>query len=57
MAYDGGKGNLYQKIINLVPPHRVYIEPFLGGGAVAGLERLPRLERLAVWSRLEELGL
>lgn len=33
-GYDGGKGNLYQKIINLIPPHQVYIEPFLGGGAV-----------------------
>lgn len=30
----GGKGNLYQHIINLQPPHTVYIEPFLGGGSV-----------------------
>jgi hypothetical protein len=36
MAYPGGKAGsgAYQKIINQVPPHRVYIEPFLGAGAV-----------------------
>ena len=34
MSYPGGKGRLYQHIINLIPPHRVYIESFLGGGAV-----------------------
>jgi site-specific DNA-adenine methylase len=36
MAYPGGKARagVYQQIINQIPPHRVYIEPFLGGGAV-----------------------
>ncbi len=36
MAYPGGKAGsgAYQKIINQIPPHRVYIEPFLGNGAV-----------------------
>lgn len=34
ISYPGGKGSVYQKIINLIPPHQVYIEPFLGGGAV-----------------------
>lgn len=36
MSYPGGKagGGVYKKIINQMPPHRVYIEPFLGGGAV-----------------------
>jgi len=34
MRYTGGKGNLYRKIINLIPPHDVYIETHLGGGAV-----------------------
>ncbi len=32
--YDGGKGRLYQKLINLMPPHSVYVEAFLGGGSV-----------------------
>lgn len=36
MTYPGGKGGsgVYQRIINEQPPHDVYIEPFLGGGAV-----------------------
>ena len=37
--YDGGKGAMYHKIINRIPPHRVYIEPFLGGGAVMKRKR------------------
>lgn len=34
MRYPGGKGKTYQRLINLMPPHRVYIESHLGGGAV-----------------------
>lgn len=36
MGYPGGKNGagVYQKIINLVPPHDVYIETHLGGGAI-----------------------
>lgn len=36
MTYPGGKNGsgVYQKIINQIPPHEVYIEPFLGHGAV-----------------------
>lgn len=34
MQYPGGKGSSFQKIINLIPPHAVYIETHLGGGAV-----------------------
>jgi len=34
MRYPGGKGKSYQRIINMMPPHRVYIESHLGGGAV-----------------------
>lgn len=36
MRYPGGKNGagVYQTIINLMPPHTVYIEPFLGGGAI-----------------------
>lgn len=32
--YPGGKGLSFRNIINLLPPHRVYIETHLGGGAV-----------------------
>ena len=36
MQYDGSKNGsgVYQTIINLIPPHKIYIEPFLGSGAV-----------------------
>jgi DNA adenine methylase len=36
MRYPGGKSGsgVYQTIINQMPPHQVYIEPFLGSGAV-----------------------
>ena len=41
MPYPGGKNGpgVYQKIINHMPPHETYIEPFLGGGAVMRLKR------------------
>ncbi|KHE90834.1 MAG: DNA adenine methylase [Candidatus Scalindua rubra] len=34
MNYPGGKGGVYHKLINLMPPHETYIEAHLGGGAV-----------------------
>jgi len=39
--YPGGKAQsgVYQRIINQMPPHRVYIEAFLGGGAVMRAKR------------------
>ena len=33
-AYYGGKTGLSERIISLLSPHRVYIEPFFGSGAV-----------------------
>jgi DNA adenine methylase len=41
MPYPGGKGGagVYQTIINGMPRHEVYIEPFLGGGAVMAAKR------------------
>lgn len=39
MTYPGGKGNSYHKIINLIPPHEVYIECFLGRGYVMEAKR------------------
>jgi DNA adenine methylase len=45
MAYPGGKAGdgVYQRIISLMPPHEVYIEPFLGGGAIMRHKRPARL--------------
>jgi DNA adenine methylase len=34
MKFFGGKGKTYQHLINLMPPHKVYIETHLGGGSV-----------------------
>jgi site-specific DNA-adenine methylase len=35
MGFPGGKGRLYARIIGLMPPHSVYIEPFAGSAVVA----------------------
>lgn len=34
MNYPGGKAKTFQHIINLMPRHEVYIEPFVGFGSV-----------------------
>ncbi len=39
MNYPGGKGGVYQRFINLMPPHDVYIETHLGGGAIIRKKR------------------
>jgi hypothetical protein len=41
MGYPGGKSGpgVYHRLINLMPPHPVYCEPFLGGGAVMKLKK------------------
>jgi DNA adenine methylase len=41
MAYDGGKSaaGVYQTIINQIPPHHTYIEPFLGNGGIMRKKR------------------
>ena len=39
MSFPGGKGRLWQRIVALIPPHDVYIETHLGGGAVMRQKR------------------
>jgi DNA adenine methylase len=34
-TYPGGKGVVFRNIINEMPPHKTYVEAFVGGGAVA----------------------
>jgi len=46
MTYPGGKGAVFQRIINLMPPHRVYIETHAGGASVALNKRPARLNYL-----------
>jgi DNA adenine methylase len=43
MRYPGGKGKCYQRLISLMPPHEVYIESHLGGGAVLRHKRPAKL--------------
>ena len=47
MRYDGGKGACYPQLINLIPPHRRYIETHLGGGAVMRKKR-PASEQVGI---------
>lgn len=41
VKYIGGKNHegTFHRLINLIPPHVVYIEPFLGSGAILRLKR------------------
>jgi DNA adenine methylase len=39
MAFPGGKGRHYPRIIGLLPPHETYIEAFAGNAAVARKKR------------------
>ena len=32
--YPGSKDQIVKKLLNLIPPHQVYVEPFLGGGSI-----------------------
>lgn len=34
ITYYGGKQNMLPKILPKIPPHKIYCEPFFGGGAV-----------------------
>lgn len=34
LNYPGAKWGMAQEIISLMPPHRSYLEPFFGSGAV-----------------------
>ena len=34
ISYYGGKQNLLKEILPLIPPHKIYVEPFSGGASV-----------------------
>ena len=57
MSYPGGKSvnGLYQRIINEMPPHHTYIEPFLGDGALMRRKR-PAIRSFGIDSDVEVLA-
>ena len=34
ITYYGGKMNMVDDILPLIPKHKIYVEPFVGGGPV-----------------------
>ncbi len=34
LTYYGGKQQLAPAIVSIIPAHKIYVEPFVGGGAV-----------------------
>ncbi len=60
MRYPGGKGKCYQRLINMMPPHKTYIESHLGGGAALrhkapaerniGIDACPKV--ISLWNQL-----
>lgn len=47
MKYPGGKGQTFQRLINLMPPHEVYIETHLGGGSIIR-NKLPTRKNIGI---------
>lgn len=58
MTYPGGKNGagIYQRIINHMPPHKTYIEAFLGSGAVLRNKR-PAERNIGIDRSLKALDL
>ncbi|MFL6438138.1 MAG: DNA adenine methylase [Terriglobales bacterium] len=44
VKYPGGKGKTFPYLINLMPPHEIYVETHLGGGAVLRHKRPASLQ-------------
>lgn len=58
MTYPGGKNGsgIYQRIINHMPPHKVYFEAFLGSGAVMRHKR-PAARNFGVDMSADAIGM
>ena len=63
MYYPGGKAKSFHHVINQIPPHKVYIEPFLGLGSVMKAKKRAKIEfgvdldkRALKLSNLENIG-
>lgn len=46
-SYFGGKGSVWRTIVNQMPPHLVYVEACLGGGAVVR-NKLPAIHNIGI---------
>jgi DNA adenine methylase len=44
ITYYGGKQRIAPDIISMMPPHKIYVEPFFGGGAVFFAKTKTRIE-------------
>lgn len=51
ISYYGGKQNLVNTIIPLMPTHRTYVEPFVGGGAIFWAKRPSECEIINDYNR------
>ena len=63
MHYPGGKAKTFHHVVNLIPPHKVYIEPFLGLGSVMKAKKRAEIEfgvdldeRALEMSNLKDIG-
>lgn len=50
LKYTGSKWRMADWIISLMPPHRSYLEPFFGSGAVFFKKPPSRIETINVWT-------
>lgn len=51
ISYYGGKQNLITTILPLIPNHKTYIEPFVGGGAIFWSKRKSEVEIINDYNR------
>lgn len=51
ISYYGGKQNLVNTILPLIPPHKTYIEPFVGGGAIFWSKKPSEVEIINDYNR------
>jgi site-specific DNA-adenine methylase len=59
MNYPGSKNGsgVYQKIINLMPPHEIYIEGFLGSGAIMRNKRPAPLANIGIDADIDAINM
>lgn len=51
LTYYGGKQKLARVIIPLIPPHKTYVEPFVGGGAIFWSKPIAEVEVINDYNR------